>query len=156
MNATDGEIHANSSSARGYRTGFDEHDELRASPYPGERPEGDDTGPARLSAALASADVGLSLGDRFFDTVFRAACRAGCELLFEIPSVLFQEASSRAAALRDGEEGIFFVLFSESEGAVSIVDAAEVHASVVDFTRSYAGVLSLMRNDRALVTPLLQ
>jgi hypothetical protein len=122
-------------------------------------PSNDNSGPARLSEALQLADSGLSLGDRFFDTVFRAAHQAGCELLFEIPTVLFREESSRAAAVRsagDDEGEFFYVLFSESEGAVSIVDAAEVGESVVDFTRSYAGVLNLIGSDREIITPLLQ
>ena len=33
----------------------------------------DDSAPARLSQALMEAGTGLSLGDSFFDTVFRAA-----------------------------------------------------------------------------------
>ncbi|GIL02074.1 MAG: hypothetical protein BroJett030_19730 [Alphaproteobacteria bacterium] len=122
----------------------------------------DESGPARLTQVLLSADGSPSMGDRFLDTVLRAARQVGCEFLFEVPSVLFGPLNSRAAALRDGADGadgdagLFFVLLSEREAAVSIVEAAEVSDNVVDFTRSYAGVLSLIGNDQRIVTPLLQ
>jgi hypothetical protein len=102
---------------------------------------------------------GVSLGDAFFDTVHHAARQSGCELLFEIPSVLFRDAGGRAAAMRcgtDGEAELFFILFDEVQGAVSIVEAAEVTEGIVDFIRSYAGVLSLIGKDRQLVAPLIQ
>lgn len=119
----------------------------------------DESGPARLTQVLLSTDGSPSMGDRFLDTVLRAARQVGCEFLFEVPSVLFGPQNSRAAALRDGADGdagLFFVLLSEREAAVSIVEAAEVSDNVVDFTRSYAGVLSLIGNDQRIVTPLLQ
>jgi hypothetical protein len=37
-----------------------------------------------------------------------------------------------------------------------VVAASEAPAEVIDFTRSYAGVLGMIARDRNLVAPLLQ
>lgn len=156
MNSTTGEIHA------GFPNNTTDFNELSEAGQSGQPvTTHDNRGPTRLSEVLGATNDNPSLGDRFFDIAFRAARQAGCELLFEIPSVLFREENSRVAAIRGHGEGagdaeLFYVLFSERKGAVSIVNANEVHDSVVEFTRSYAGVLNLMRGDRQLVTPLIQ
>jgi len=104
----------------------------------------------------AEADL---LGERFFETVFRAAAQSGCELLFEIPAALFGDPAFLSAAMRSQSESgsqLFFVLFNTTNGAVRIMEEGEVGESVLDFTRSYASVLGLIASDRRLVTPLLQ
>lgn len=155
MNAADGEMHAKYPGIAAHLT------EMAASARPTPAARTDDSAPARLSDALLTDNTGISLGDSFFDTVFRAAMQAGCELLFEIPPALFDGKSSRAAALRGragptGEEELFFVLFNEKRCAVTIVEATEAGESVVDFTRSYASVLSLIGSDSRLVRPVIQ
>jgi hypothetical protein len=99
------------------------------------------------------------LGMQFLDTVFNAARIAGCELLFEIPSALFSEPQDRAAAMRYGtheDAELFFILFNATNGAIRLLDEGEVPVAVLDFTRSYAGVLGMIAGDRRLTAPLLQ
>lgn len=114
---------------------------------------------AQFPNALQHAFDHVCLDSAFFDRASRAARQAGCELLFEIPSVLLSDPVGRAAAIRCGEEAdaeLFFLLFKSGSGEIAIIEASEVAESVLDFTRSYAGVLSLIGSDRRLVAPLLQ
>lgn len=102
---------------------------------------------------------GEALGKQFLSTVHKAAQQAGCELLFEIPSALFQDPAGRSAAMRFGGHGeaeLFFILFNAANGAIRVMEEGEVPAIVLDFTRSYAGVLGLIAVDRKLTAPLLQ
>jgi len=99
------------------------------------------------------------LAEQFLDTVFNAARQTGCELLFEIPSVLFYEPKGRSAAMRRGGRNngeLFFILFNADSGEIRILDEMEAPETVRDFTYSYAGVLGLIAGDRRLRTPLLQ
>ena len=95
----------------------------------------------------------------FLDTISRVAKQAGCELLFEIPAALFAGPASLSAAMRRRSENgaqLFFILFNAADGTIRIMEESEVGASVLEFTRSYAGVLGLIANDKRLITPLLQ
>lgn len=112
-----------------------------------------------FSEALGQAFDDASLNEEFFGTAFRAARQAGCELLFEIPSVLLSDPVGRAAAISCGEGAeaeLFFLLFNAGNGSITIIEASEVPDSVLDFTRSYAGVLSMIGSDRKLIAPLIQ
>jgi hypothetical protein len=112
-----------------------------------------------LPQALAATMSGISLGDQFFEAAYRAAEQAGCEMLFEIPSLFLSDPDGRAAAIRCGnadEAELFFFVFRPESQSIRVVAASEAPESVLHFTRSYAGVLTLIRADRQVVSPLLQ
>jgi len=111
--------------------------------------------PDGQSGGISSDDF----GEGFFDTVFNAARLSGCELLFEIPSALFHEPQGRAAAMRFGARAdaeLFFILFNAGNDAIRILEEGDVPAAVLDFTRSYAGVLGLIAVDKRLTALSLQ
>lgn len=111
-----------------------------------------------LPQAVAATLSGLSLGDQFFEAAWRAAKQAGCELLFEIPSLLFRDPRGRAAAIRCGnleEAELFFFVFNPDSQSIRVVAGAEAPPSLIEFTRSYAGVLNLIARERA-ATALIQ
>ncbi|MEC9342245.1 MAG: hypothetical protein VYD64_00215 [Pseudomonadota bacterium] len=107
----------------------------------------------------AEAVAGSELNETFLDTIFSAAHQAGCELLFEVPGALFSDPGGRSAAMRCGsrqDAELFFILFNAADGAIRVLEESDVPESVLDFTRSYAGVLGLIAGDRRLTAPLLQ
>ena len=80
----------------------------------------------------------------FFETVARAADKAGCEFLFEVPGALFSSPDTRAAAIRCGEStsiGEVFILFNRENGVIRLLTGDEVPDEVTRFVRSYAAVL---------------
>jgi len=112
-----------------------------------------------LPQAIAATMSGISLGDQFFEAAYRAAEQAGCEMLFEIPSLFLSDPEGRAAAIRCGnadEAELFFFVFRPESQSIRVVSASEAPETVIEFTRSYAGVLSMIRADRQIVSPLLQ
>ncbi|MCB1428443.1 MAG: hypothetical protein KDJ48_06690 [Nitratireductor sp.] len=120
-------------------------------------------GPAALERALDKVLGGNEGGDissdRFFELAWRAAEHAGCELLFEIPPVLFGKADGRAAAIRcrgECESPLLFIVMDMDEGALRLLRGDEAPERVIDFTLAYAGVLSQIRNDSRIIAPLLQ
>lgn len=114
-------------------------------------------GIAGLPEALVAAFSHLSLGDQFFDAVNRAALQSGCEMLFEIPAVLLNGRGDRAAAISCGAgDDLLFIAFDTGKGSIFAIAANEVPETVLDFTRSYAGVLGLIACDRKVTSPLLQ
>lgn len=114
-------------------------------------------GIASLPEALAAAFSQLSLGDQFFDAVNKAALQSGCEMLFEIPAVLFNGRGDRAAAISCGAgDDLLFIAFDTGKGSIFAIAANEVPETVVEFTRSYACVLGLIACDRNVTSPLLQ
>ena len=134
------------------------------SPRPGHHQDG----PAAvamniLPQFLNEALDDLSLSDQFFDAAFRAAEQAGCQLLFEIPGLLFEGPGDRAAAIACGDGGreteLLFLVFEEARNVVTVVAGEEVPDIVIEFTRSYAGVLAMIASDRRPprlnVSPLL-
>ena len=99
------------------------------------------------------------LAEQFLGTVFNAARQSGCELLFEIPGILFYDPNGRAAAMRRGtpdDTELFFVLFNADNGEIRVLEENESPETVRDFTRSYAGVLGMIAGDKRLTAPLLQ
>ncbi|MCU0790473.1 MAG: hypothetical protein MUE79_05395 [Nitratireductor sp.] len=95
--------------------------------------------------------------DRFFDAVNRAAENAGCKMLFEIPAMLLRGEGDRAAAIScGGEQDIIFIVFDSRNGEIVVISAGEAPETVLDFTRSYAGVLGMIASDRKVTAPLLQ
>ncbi len=80
----------------------------------------------------------------FFETVARAADKAGCELLFEVPGALFATPDTRAAAISCGEHtsiGEVFILYNRDNGVIRVLTGDEVPEEVTRFVRSYAAVL---------------
>ena len=80
----------------------------------------------------------------FFETVARAADKAGCEFLFEVPGALFASPDTRAAAIRCGEHtsiGEVFILYNQENGVIRVLTGDEVSDEVTRFVRSYAAVL---------------
>lgn len=107
--------------------------------------------------ALHRALNGVTPGDQFFDAVSRAAENAGCQMLFEIPAILLHGNGDRAAAVAGGPEyDLIFIVFDSKNGEIMVISAAEAPATVLDFTRSYAGVLGMIASDRTVTAPLLQ
>ena len=120
-------------------------------------------GPAALQRAIGNlfgeSDGIEASSDRFFELSWRAAEHAGCELLFEIPPVLFGSAAGRAAAIRCREESespLLFIVLDLDQGSMRLMRGDEAPERVIDFTLAYAGVLSLIRNDSRIIAPLLQ
>lgn len=112
-----------------------------------------------LPLALATGMATLSLGDTFFETAWRAAKQAGCELLFEMPGLIFGKKDGRAAAIRCSEQDegeMFFLVFCSSSGEISVIEEQDAPQRVIDFTRSYAGVLGMLGRDSRITSPLLQ
>jgi hypothetical protein len=104
-----------------------------------------------LPQAVAATLSGISLGDQFFEAAWRAARQAGCELLFEIPSLLFRDPAGRAAAIRCGnleEAELFFFIFNPQSQSIRVVAGSEAPQGLIEFTRSYAGVLDLIARNR--------
>ena len=131
----------------------------RRRPQPAAIPAPDANYREMLPQALAATMSGISLGDQFFEAAHRAAEQAGCEMLFEIPSLFLADPEGRAAAIRCGnaeEAEFFFFVFRPNSQSIRVVAASEAPETVLDFTRSYAGVLSMLRADRQAVLPLLQ
>lgn len=96
-------------------------------------------------------------GIEILDAIADSANGAGGQMLFEIPAVLLSANGMRAAAIStNGGEDLVFILFDPESGEINMLDSAEVPGTVNDFTRSYAGVLSLIAGDAVLVAPLLQ
>ncbi|MGI9400379.1 MAG: hypothetical protein ACR2O0_03915 [Rhizobiaceae bacterium] len=97
--------------------------------------------------------------EQFLEAGLTAAEQAGCMLLFEIPAMLMENNGDRAAVVhctRDGSDELFFMVLDSTSGEVSLVAEEEVPETVADFTRSYAGVLSLMANVQSLSSSRLQ
>jgi hypothetical protein len=100
----------------------------------------------------------LSFDDRFFDIGYHAALKVGCEMLFEVPAILIEPKGDRCAAIQCRQKGgdeLFFLVFEAARGTISIINENEVSQTVLDFTRSYAGVLGMIANDRKVVKPLI-
>jgi hypothetical protein len=107
--------------------------------------------------AMEKALQDVSVGEKFFEAVSRAAENAGCALLFEIPAILIGGKGDRAAAIAFGPSpDLMFIVFNSKTGAIAVISAGEVPETVLDFTRSYAGVLGMIASDRTVVAPLLQ
>jgi hypothetical protein len=113
--------------------------------------------PLRTPRALEMALRDLTMGEKFLDAVNRAAENAGCSMLFEIPAILLGGKGDRAAAIACGPtQDLMFIVFDSESGTISVISADEVPETVLDFTRSYAGVLGMIANDRTVIAPLLQ
>lgn len=107
--------------------------------------------------AIRKALEEVPANDQFFDAVNRAAENAGCSMLFEIPAILLHGKGDRAAAIACGpDQDIIFIVFDSHNGEIVVISAAEAPATVLDFTRSYAGVLGMIASDRKVTAPLLQ
>ncbi|MEZ5871906.1 MAG: hypothetical protein R3D32_08665 [Nitratireductor sp.] len=112
-----------------------------------------------MHGAALDGESGENSSERFFELAWRAAEHAGCELLFEIPPVLFGDAAGKAAAIRCREESespLLFIVFDPEQGNMRLLRGDEAPERVIDFTLAYAGVLSLIRNDSKIIAPLLQ
>jgi hypothetical protein len=100
-----------------------------------------------------------SAGDMLIIAGYGADQGAACKLLFEIPAMLLEGSVDRAAAVhcsRDGDEELYFLVLDSTSGKVDIICEDDVPLTVVEFTRSYADVLSLIANDQKLTRPLIQ
>jgi hypothetical protein len=107
--------------------------------------------------AIRKAYGEVQPNDRFFDAVNRAAENAGCRMLFEIPAMLLHGNGDRAAAIACGaEEDIIFIVYDSENGEIVVISANEAPGMVLDFTRSYAGVLGMIASGRQVVAPLPQ
>jgi hypothetical protein len=107
--------------------------------------------------AMERALQDMSIGEKFFDAVSHAAENAGCSMLFEIPAMLLGGKGDRAAAISCGPaQDLMFIVFDSKTGKISVISASEVPETVLDFTRSYAGVLGMIASDRNVTAPLLQ
>jgi len=107
--------------------------------------------------AMERALQDISIGEKFFDAVSHAAENAGCSMLFEIPAMLLGGTGDRAAAIDCGPaQELMFIVFDSKTGTISVIAAGEVPETVLDFTRSYAGVLGMIASDRTVTAPLLQ
>ena len=113
--------------------------------------------PLRTPKVLEKALRDLSIGEKFLDAVNRAAENAGCSMLFEIPAILLGGKGDRAAAIACGPaQELMFIVFDSKTGTIRVISAGEVPETVLDFTRSYAGVLGMIASDRTVIAPLLQ
>jgi len=114
---------------------------------------------AQIPQVVEGAIEEYATGEQFIEAGLTAAEQAGCKLLFEIPAMLMENTGDRAAAVhctRNGGDELFFMVLDSTSGAVSLVAEEEVPATVADFTRSYAGVLSMMASDQSLSSTRLQ
>lgn len=130
----------------------------------GNKPEDENTAAEagsgeRLPQELARMLEANSPGQGFAGSVAQAARKAGCEMLFEIPCGLIGDPAGSAAALArgtDGEAELFFIVFNTSNSEIRILEEGDAPEAVLDFTRSYAGVLGLIAVDHRLTAPLIQ
>jgi hypothetical protein len=107
--------------------------------------------------AMEEALRDVSIGEKFFDAVSHAAENAGCSMLFEIPAMLLGGKGDRAAAISCGPaQDLMFIVFDSKNRKINVISASEVPETVLDFTRSYAGVLGMIASDRTVTAPLLQ
>jgi hypothetical protein len=131
--------------------------------HEGKQPAGTQSpaGPRRAGRsypkALQRALNGVTPGDQFFTAVSRAAENAGCHMLFELPAMLLHGNGDRAAAIACGpDHDLIFIVFDSANGEIMVISSAEAPETVLDFTRSYAGVLGMIASDRNVTAPLLQ
>jgi hypothetical protein len=104
--------------------------------------------PSFLPVVFGQALLHVNQSSGFYDAVSFAAEQAGCEFLFEVPGVLFDQDHGRAAVMRSlaqpqypDQNRIIYVIFDGEDGIIRILEEFEVTGSTQDLVYSYSKVL---------------
>lgn len=81
---------------------------------------------------------------RFMELAAAVAHNNGCELLFEVPGIMFSRPLARVAAIESRSPSNtepFYVLYERITGSICILSGADIPIEVQEFVASYKAVL---------------
>ena len=81
---------------------------------------------------------------RFMELATAVAHNNGCELLFEVPGIMFSRPLARVAAIESRSPTNtepFYVLYERITGSICILSGADIPTEVRGFVASYKAVL---------------
>lgn len=110
--------------------------------------------PQDLPAAIR-LPVETETGEDLLGLVCEQARKAGGEMLFELPGVMFGEQEARAAALQGSDEDqLCFLVVSGDGNSINAITAEEAPSAVLQFAAAYAQVLRLIASDNRITGQL--
>jgi len=86
-------------------------------------------------------------GDAFSSEIKKSADKSGCRFLFEFPAMLIDREADKAAVILCPDEKNFslvFLVYQQKQARIRIVESGDAPMSLVDFSWSFARVLSFL------------
>jgi hypothetical protein len=106
--------------------------------------------PTYATSATARDDLIAQIngdGETFSTEVKKSADRSGCRFLFEFPAMLIDEQADKAAVILCPDEtgfALVFLVYQQNQARIRIVEAKEAPMQLVDFSWSFARVLTYL------------